>query len=248
MPAIRRPGCRPCGPITTDHLIADIERLREHLGVKRWLLFGGSWGCALSLAYAERHPDRVAGLVLLALATGRRAETELLTRGLRGYFPEAWARFTADLTEEERAGDIAAAFARRLADPDPAVADGAARAWCAWEDATMPMYPPAEEFEDPRYRLAWARLVSHVWSHGSWLEEGQLIRDAHRLAGIPGVLVQGTLDSGNLVGTPWLLNDAWPGSELVIVDDAGHGFSDAGMVDALVGATDRFRDGGLARS
>lgn len=242
-----RDGLQALAAITTERLVGDIERLREHLGVERWLLFGGSWGCVLSLAYAQRHPEHVSGMVLLALATGRRTETELLTRGLRGYFPDAWAAFTADLSDEEREGDIAEAFARRLADPDPVVADRAARAWCTWEDATMPMYPPSEDFDDPRYRLAWARLVTHVWRHGSWLEEGQLIRDAHRLADIPGVLVQGTLDSGNLVGTPWLLAAAWPGSELRIVDDAGHGFSDAGMVDALVGATDRLRDGVLDR-
>ena len=105
----------------------------------------------------------------------------------------------------------------------------------------LPMYPPADEFEDPAYRLAWARLVSHYWSHGAWLEADQLLRDADRLAGVPIVLVQGTLDPGNLVGTPWLLQRALAGSQLVLVDDAGHGFSDAGMVDALVSATDRFR-------
>jgi proline iminopeptidase len=226
---------------TTDDLVADIERLREHLGVDRWVLFGGSWGCVLSLVYAERHPDRVAAMVLLALATGRRAETDLLTRGMRGYFPDAWTRFTADLTAEERDGDIAEAFARRLADPDPAAADRAARAWCAWEDAMLPMYPPADEFEDPAYRLAWARLVSHYWAHGAWLEEDAVLRQADRLRGIPAVLVQGILDPGNLVGTPWILQRAMPSAELILVDDAGHGFSDAGMADALVGATDRLR-------
>jgi len=226
---------------TTDHLVADIERLREHLKVDRWVLFGGSWGCVLSLVYAQRHPDRVASMVLLALATGRRVETDLLTRGMRGYFPDAWARFTADLTPEERDGDIAAAYARRLADTDPAVADRTARAWCAWEDAMLPMFPPSDEFQDPAYRLAYARLVSHNWRHGAWLEEDQIVRDAYRLDDIPIVLVQGILDSGNLVGTPWLLQRALSASELVLVDDAGHGFSGAGMADALVTATDRFR-------
>jgi proline iminopeptidase len=233
---------------TTDHLVADIEQLREYLGVDRWVLFGGSWGSVLSLVYAERYPDRVAAIVLLAIATGRVAETRLLSHGLRGYFPAAWADLTADLTPDERAGDIASAFARRLADPDPEVADRAARVWCAWEDAMLPMYPPADEFEDPAYRLAWARLVTHYWRHGAWLADGQVLADAHRLAGIPGVLVQGVLDPGNLVGTPWLLQAAWPGSRLVLIDDAGHGFSDAGMVDALVTATDAIRDAAAGRS
>lgn len=229
------------GANTTHHLVADMERLREHLGVDRWLLFGGSWGCALSLVYAERYPERVTAMVLLALATGRRAETDLLTRGVGGLFPEAWARFVAGLLPEDRDGDLAAAYARRLADPDPAVRDQAARDWCAWEDAMLPTYPPNPDFEDPAYRMAWARLVTHYWRHGAWLEEGAVLRDAGRLAGIPGVLVQGTLDLGNLLGTPWLLHAAWPGSELVLIEDAGHGASDAAMVDALVGATDRFR-------
>jgi proline iminopeptidase len=234
-------GVAALDAITTDHLVGDIERLREHLGVDRWVLFGGSWGCVLALAYAERHPARVAAMVLLALAAGRRVETDLLTRGLRGWFPEAWQAFVAGLSADERAGDIAAAFAARLADPDPAIADRAARAWCTWEDAMMPMYPPNDDFDDPRYRLAWARLVTHVWRHGAWLDDDQLLRDAGRLAGIPVTLVQGILDPGNLVGTPWLLHAALPDSTLVLVDDAGHGFSDSGMVDALVRATDGYR-------
>jgi proline iminopeptidase len=227
--------------ITTDHLLADIERLREHLDVERWLLFGGSWGCALGLIYAERYPERVSEMVLLALATGRRAETDLLTRGLGGIFPEAWARFVAGVPEEARDGDLAAAYARRLVDPDPAVRDRAARDWCAWEDALMPTYPPNPDFDDPAYRMAFVRIVTHIWAHGAWLEEGVVLRDAGRLGGIPGVLVQGSLDLGNLIGTPWLLHAEWPGSELILIEDAGHGYSDRAMVASLVAATDRFR-------
>jgi proline iminopeptidase len=227
--------------ITTDHLVADIERLRETLDIDRWLVFGGSWGCALGLVYAQRHPDRVSEMVLLALATGRRTETELLTRGLRGYFPRAWEDFAATVPEAERDGDLAAAYARLLQHEDAGVRDAAARAWCAWEDAIMPMYPPNPDFEDPSHRLAFARLVTHFWSHGSWLEEGEVLHGMPGIASIPAVLVQGVLDPGNLLGTPWELSHAWPASELVLVDDAGHGFSDAGMVDALVTATDRFR-------
>lgn len=229
--------------ITTAHLLADIERLRAHLGVDRWLLFGGSWGCVLGLAYAERHPERVSEIVMMGIATGRRSETELLTRGLGRVFPDAWERFRAEVPEAERDGDLAAAYARLLADPDPDVHQRAADAWCRWEDDIAPASPPSLRFEAPAYRLAFARLVTHFWSHGSWLEEGEVLRDAGRLAGIPGVLVEGVLDFGNLLGTPWELARAWPTAELLIVD-AAHETRSAGMVEALVGATDRFADRG----
>jgi len=225
--------------ITTDHLLADIERLREHLGVERWLLFGGSWGCVLGLVYAERHPERVSEIVMMGIATGRRSETELLTRGLGSLFPEAWERFRAEVPERERDGDLAAAYARLLADPDPAIHQRAADAWCRWEDAIAPTSPPSLQLEPPGYRLAFARMVTHFWSHGSWLGEDQVLRDAGRLAGIPGVLVQGVLDFGNLVGTPWELARAWPAAELIMVD-AAHETHSSGMVEALVAATDRF--------
>ncbi len=225
---------------TTDHLEADIERLREHLRIDRWQVFGASWGCVLGLVYAERHPDRVTELIAFALATGRRAETELLTRGVGRLFPAAWERFVGHLPPGDQAGDLAAAYARRIADPDAATRQAAADAWCAWEDAMVPGDSPRFADDPPDYRMTFARLVTHYWSHGSWLTEGEVLAGAGRLAGIPGVLVQGGLDLGNLIGTPWLLHAAYPGSELVIVDDAGHDSSDP-MADALVRATDRFR-------
>jgi proline iminopeptidase len=222
---------------TTDHLVADIERLREHLGIDRWLVFGGSWGCVLGLVYAERYPRRVSAMVLVGLATGRRRETDLLTRGLGRVFPQAWERFRAGVPESERDGDLAAAYNRLLEDPDPAVREKAARDWCAWEDAiAVTDGAPNPRYRDPRFRQAFARLVTHYWGHGSWLEEGVVLREAGRLAGIPGALVQGSLDLGNLVGTPWELAHAWPGSELELVDEAGHGSSP----DRIVAALDRF--------
>lgn len=224
---------------TTEHLLADMERLRAHLGVDRWLVFGGSWGAVLGLLYAELHAEHVSEIVLTALATGRQAETDLLTRGLGRVFPEAWARYRAGVPEADRDDDLAAAYARLLVHPDPAVQARAASDWCEWEDAIMPDAPARFRDEVAEYRLAFARLVTHYWSHGSWLEEGIVLRDAGRLAGIPGVLVQGTLDLGNLIGTPWALARAWPGSELVMIDDAGHG-SGAGLAAAIVDATDRF--------
>ena len=223
---------------TTAHLLGDIERLRVSLEVERWLLFGGSWGCVLGLAYAERHPERVTAIVMMGIATGRRSETDLLTRGLGRMFPEAWARFRDHLPASERDGDLAAAYARLLADPDPTVHQPAADEWCRWEDAQEPGSPGHLEAE-PRWRLAFARLVTHYWSHGSWLEDEEILRHADRLAGISGVLVQGTLDLGNLLGTPWQLATAWPAAELRLVD-AAHETRSAAMVDALVAATDRF--------
>lgn len=225
---------------TTHHLLADLELLRTHLGIDRWLLYGGSWGTVLGLLYAEQYPNRVSEMVLLSLATGRRVETDLLTRGLGQLFPEAWARFRDGIPAAERDGDLADAYHRRLGNVDPVVREEAARAWCDWEEAIVPTsWRPNPRFEDPAFRMAFARIVTHYWRNGSWLEEGIVLREAGRLADIPGVIVQGSLDLSNLLGTPWVLAHAWPGCELVIVDNTGHEGS-ADMNSALVAATDRF--------
>jgi proline iminopeptidase len=225
---------------TTQHLLADMELLRRHLGVDRWLVFGGSWGAVLALAYAQRHAERVSEMVLTGIATGRRAESDLLTRGLGRLFPQAWARFRDGVPASDREGDLGDAYHRLLNDPDPVVRAKAARDWCDWETAILPTSPPLRRYEQPEFRLAFARIVTHYWRHGCWLEDGILLRQAGHLAGIPGVLVQGTLDLGNLLGTPWELAHAWPGSELILVDDTGHDFSTPGIAEALVAATDRF--------
>jgi len=226
---------------TTEHLLDDMELLRRHLDIGRWLVFGGSWGSALGLVYAERHPQRVSEMVLAGIATGRRAETDLLTRGLGRLFPEKWARFRNGVPPQQRDGDLAAAYARLLDDPDPAVRAKAARGWCEWEDAIVPTSPaPDPRYEPPEFRMGFPRIVTHYWSHGSWLEEGMILRDAGRLAGVPGIIVQGKLDLGNLLGTPWQLAHSWPGCELVLVDDAGHGSGEPGLLETLVAATDRF--------
>lgn len=216
---------------TTDDLIADIELLRRHLRIERWLVRGGSRGSVLALAYAKRHPDRVSELVVMGVATGRQAETDLLTRGLAPMFPEAWARFSAG---GGYAADLPDAYARLL--DDPATRARAARDWCDWEEAAVPTGGHNPRYDDPRFRLGFARIVTHYWRHGSFLTDGELIRDP----GVPGVIVQGVLDLGNLVGTPWLLHHAWPDSDLVLVDDVGHD-NGAPMIRALVDATDRFR-------
>jgi proline iminopeptidase len=224
----------------TEHQLADIEMLREHLGIESWLLRGGSWGSVLALVYAERYPDRVTELILMGLATGQRAETDLLTRGLGRIFPAAWARFRDGVREADRDGDLADAYHRLLFDADPAVREKAARDWCDWEIAIQPTAAaPNPRYDDPEFRMCFARIVTHYFRSGSWLDEGVVLRNAGVLADIPGILVQGTLDLGNLIGIPWLLAHAWPGSELIMIDDVGHDGGNA-MSEALVEASDRF--------
>lgn len=224
---------------TTPHLLADLETLRRHLDIDRWLLFGGSWGAVLGLAYAQRHPERVSEIVLTGVATGRRSETDLLTRGLGGLFPVAWQRFLAGLPAADRDGDPAAGYARLLSDPDPAVRERAARDWCDWETAIAPTVSGPSRYDDPTYRMVFARIVTHYFAHGSWLDDTPVLANCAALRGIPGVLVQGQLDFNNLVGTPWLLARAWPDAELILVDNAGHDAS-ASIVTELVDATNRF--------
>ena len=224
---------------TTEHLLGDMELLRRHLGIDRWMLFGGSWGCVLGLVYAQRYPERVSEIVMMGVATGRRAETDLLTRGLGRVFPDAWERFRAGIPEAARDGDLADAYYQLLNDPDPAVRAKAAQDWWDWEDAIEPLRAKQPQLDPPEFRLAFARIVTHYWRTGSWLDEGIVLRNAGRLAGIPGFLVQGGLDLGNLLGTPWELAHAWPGCELVIVD-AGHETRSPSMRTSLTAATARF--------
>ncbi|MFJ3211210.1 prolyl aminopeptidase [Streptomyces flaveolus] len=229
---------------TTAHVMADLERLRAHLGIERWLVWGVSWGSALGLRYAQTHPGVVSELVLTGVATGSNPEVDLLTRGLGNIFPEAHERFLAELPADERDGNLAAAYNRLLESSDPAVRERAARAWTDWETAIIPAPPGSvARFQDPVFRLGFARTVTHYWGNDHFLgegnDEGVVLRDAHLLKGIPGTLVQGSLDFGNLLGIVWRLHHAWPDSELVVVDEAGH---DAGAVgdDALVAATDKY--------
>ncbi|MFE0795925.1 prolyl aminopeptidase [Streptomyces mutabilis] len=229
---------------TTAHLMADLERLRVHLGIERWLVWGVSWGSVLGLRYAQTHPGVVSELVLTGVATGSDAEVALMTRGLGKIFPEAHERFLAELPAGERDGNPAAAYNRLLESPDAEVRERAARAWTDWETATIPAPPGSvARFEDPEFRMGFARTVTHYWGNDHFLgdgnDEGVVLREAPRLKGIPGTLVQGSLDFGNLLGIVWRLHHAWPDSELVIVDEAGH---DAGEVgdEALLAATDKY--------
>jgi proline iminopeptidase len=210
---------------TTEHLLTDMERLRNLLGIERWLLCGGSWGSTLILAYAERFPERVSEIVISAVTTSRRHEIDWLYRGARRFFPAEWELFSGGVPEAERDGGLLSAYARLLADPDPEVRYGAAGRWQAWEDAVLSLEPnakPASAEPPDDASLAFARLCAHYYSHGAWLEEGALIKDAVRLAGIPGVLIHGRLDLSCPLDTAWDLARAWPGAELVALADSGH--------------------------
>lgn len=227
----------------TADLVADIERLRQHLAVERWLVFGGSWGSTLALAYAEAYPARVTEMILFGVTTGRHSEFDWLFRGgIAPLFPEQWDRLRTALPVADQDGDIVEAYHRLLNDADPNVRRKAAEAWCLWESAT-PAWPPtsglAPRFTDPAYALAFARIVTHVVRRNAWLEDGILLRNASVLAGIPGVLINGRFDLQAPLGNAWALHRAWPRTDLVIVDNAGH----SGSIDidiALVSATDRF--------
>jgi proline iminopeptidase len=228
---------------TTHHLIADMERLREALGVERWLLYGGSWGSTLILAYAERYPERVSEIVILGVTTTRRSEIDWLYRGVGRFFPIEWDRFRRGVPEADRDRDLVAAYARLLESPDTDVRARATWDWLAWEDAVISLEPNgspgAYSDRPPDAALAFVRICSHYFSHGAWLEEGELLAHAGELAGIPVVLLHGRHDLGSPVGTAWELAQSWPGSELVIVDDSGHTGSDA-MRELALQATARF--------
>jgi proline iminopeptidase len=229
---------------TTGHLLADMEKLREHLGVDRWLVSGGSWGCTLSLAYAQRYPGRVTQIVLYAVATSTRAEISWLYRGLGQFFPAEWERFRDGVPEGDRDGDLTAAYDALMENPDPAVRAQAAASWCAWEDAGVsqePGFQPPGPYSrrPPGAQAAFVRICAHYFSHGAWLAESALLRGASSLAGIPGVLIHGRLDLTCPLGTAWALAREWPGSRLIVAGDAGH-LGSGTMNSHLIGALDGF--------
>jgi proline iminopeptidase len=230
---------------TTDHLIADLELLREHLAIDRWVVWGGSWGCTLALAYAERHPERVRAMILVSVTMTRRSDVHWLYHEIGRYLPEQWRRFRDGVPEAERDGDLVAAYDRLLnGSHEPAVQRVAAQNWVDWEDAAVSLEPgwtPSAWYRDPDFRMQFARIVAHYFSNGAWLEEGQLLRDAHRLAGIPGVLIHGAFDLGGPVDVPWLLAQAWPDARLEVVASAGHQGS-AETKQLILEAAERFAD------
>ncbi|MGI5492851.1 prolyl aminopeptidase [Microtetraspora malaysiensis] len=228
---------------TTGNLVADMERLRELLGIDRWMVFGGSWGSALSLAYAQTHPDRVSELVLRGVFTLRPFELRwFYQEGASMVYPDLWESYVAPIPEDER-GDLIAAFQRRLNDPDPAVRIPAARAWSVWEGSTITLRRDPSivaKHADDDYAVAFARIECHYFVNGGFFPEGQLIRNVDRIRHIPCVIVQGRYDMCTPAVTAWDLHRAWPESELHIADDAGHAYTEPNILDRLIEATDRF--------
>ncbi len=230
---------------TTWHLVADIERLREHLDIERWQVFGGSWGSTLSLAYAETHPDRVSELVLRGIFMLRRWELEwFYQKGADAIFPDTWEHFLEAIPEAER-GDMMSAYYRRLTSDDPQVQAKAARAWSIWEGATSFLHPNEEHIAssgEDAFAIAFARIECHYFVHGGFFEhDDQLLRNIDRLAKIPTVIVQGRYDVVCPMRNAWDLHRALPHAELSITPDAGHSSYEPGNVHALIEATDRFR-------
>lgn len=228
---------------TTLHLVADIERLRDHLGIERWLVFGGSWGSTLALAYGEAHPERCAGFILRGVFLCRRSEIEWFLYGLRTLFPEAWQTFAEVIPATER-GDLLAAYYRRLANPDPAVHVPAARAWSTYEGVCSTLLPSPEtvaHFAGDGVSLGLARVEAHYFSHGIFLPENSLLGKVTRLRHLPCIIVQGRYDAVCPIVTADEVHRAWPESEYIVVPDAGHSAWEPGISAELVRATERFK-------
>ena len=228
---------------TTWHLVADTEKLREKFGFERWLVFGGSWGSTLALAYAETHPERVSELVVRGIYTVTRPELEWYYQfGVSEMFPDKWERFLAPIPPAER-GDMMAAYRKRLTGTDKKVQLEAALAWSTWEGQTITLLPEPEtsdKFGEDEFAIAFARIENHYFVHGGWFEENQLLRDAHKLHGIPGVIVHGRYDMPCPAKYAWQLHKAWPEAEFFLIEGAGHAFSEPGILDRLIYATDKF--------
>lgn len=230
---------------TTWHLVSDIERLREHLGIDRWQVFGGSWGSTLALAYAQTHPDKVTELILRGIFMLRRWELEwFYQKGCDALYPDAWETYLSVIPEAER-GDLMSAYYRRLTTSDAKVRVAAARAWSVWEGATSYLYPDPDHIAssgEDEFALAFARIECHYFVHGGFFEhDDQLLRNVERIRKIPAVIVQGRYDVVCPMRSAWDLHRAWPEADLRIVPDAGHSGLEPGITAELVEATDRFR-------
>jgi proline iminopeptidase len=241
-------GCglsRPHGSLednTTWALIADIERLRERLRIERWTVFGGSWGSTLALAYAISHPERVSALVLRGIfLLGARELRWFYQDGANMLFPDAWEAFEAPIPPQER-GDMIAAYARRLQNPDPAVHMPAARAWAQWEGSTLSVRGPEgrpEKFEEDRFNLAFARIENHYFMNRAFFPaEDWILQHVDRIRTVPAWIVQGRFDVVTPMSAAWSLHRAWPEAAFEVVWDAGHASTEPGNVDALVRATE----------
>ncbi len=228
---------------TTPHLIADMEMLREHLGIERWLVFGGSWGSTLALAYAEEHPERCTGLILRGIFLCRKSEIDWFLYELKNLFPEAWRTFSGYIPEAER-GDLLKAYYKRLTDPDPAVHMPAARAWGRYEGACSTLMPSPETvayFGGDVVALGLARIEAHYFTHDIFLPINSLLDRVNRIRTIPGIIVQGRYDAVCPIISADDLHRAWPEAEYTIVPDAGHAAWEPGICKHLVAACERFK-------
>ena len=232
---------------TTWHLVADIQQLREHFGVDQWLVFGGSWGSTLALAYAETHPERVSGLVLRGIFLARQNEARWFyedSQGASAIFPDNWEDFLRVIPEAER-GDMIGAYYRRLTSTDESTRQEAARAWSIWESSALRLLPDQElidEFSEPEKAVALARIECHYFTNNCFFEtDNYLLEHVDRIRHIPAVIVHGRYDIICPLMSAWELHRAWPEATLNIIPDAGHATSEPGITDALVRATDGFR-------
>jgi proline iminopeptidase len=230
---------------STGHLIEDMEKIREHLGIRKWLLFGGSWGSTLALAYAEAHPDLVLGLVLRGVFLCREREIHWFYQGgASRIFPDYWQDFVALIPEAERE-DMLKAYYRRLTGSDEVARMAAAKAWSLWEGRTASLLPEPgilNHFGKPHTALSLARIECHYFVNNTFLRPNQLLEDVHRIAEIPGVIIQGRYDLICPMESAWELHQSWPASRLEIVPDAGHSAAEPGIRSALVEATDVFAE------
>ncbi len=230
---------------TTSDLVSDIEKLREHFGIKKWMVFGGSWGSTLALAYAETHPEAVSHLVLRGIFLCRKSEIEwFYQRGAHWIYPDVWQKYIAPIPPEER-GDLVKAFYKRLTSQDEKTRLEAAAAWSGWESSTVHLLPDPETFmqftSDDR-AISMARIECHYFVHGCWFRsDNQLIEDVHRIRHIPAVIVHGRYDVVCPVKNAFDLHAAWPEAELKIVPDAGHSFDEPGILRELMAAVEKFK-------
>lgn len=226
---------------TTAHLIADMQKIREHLKIDQWVLFGGSWGSTLALAYAQTHPERVLGLLLRGIFLCRPQDFSwFYQEGASRLFPDYWQDYLAPIPQAER-GDLMAAYYKRLTGTDQIAQMHAAKAWSIWEGRTATLRPNTqvvERFAEPHRALSIARIECHYFVNNAFLEPDQLVRDMSKIAHLPGVIVHGRYDVICPLDNAWAVHQAWPNSELHIVRDAGHAAAEPGIVDALVRAAD----------
>jgi len=230
---------------TTWDLVHDIEKLRQHLKIDQWMVFGGSWGSTLSLLYAETHPARVRALILRGIFLCRKKEIDwFYQQGASFIFPEVWQRYEQTIPEDER-HDFVSAYYRRLTSNDRATRLEAARTWSMWEGATSKLIPDLamiEHFGTDEFAEAFARIECHYFKHGIWLSrDNQIIEDVHRIRHIPCEIIQGRYDIVCPVQSAWELHQAWPESSLHIVPDAGHSAKESGILRELIAATERFK-------